>query len=91
MRKFIIAFGIILLAGCKIPTGMEENSLPPPPPPPPLPLIEEIMPVPPMEEFFDDSEAALPIDDSLESPDMTPLVEEILDPTEEPLPPSIEE
>ncbi|MBU1090134.1 hypothetical protein KKF38_05085 [Patescibacteria group bacterium] len=90
MRKLIIVFSIILLAGCKIPTGMEEDSLPPPPPPPPLP-VEEIMPVSPVEEFFDDSEVALPVDDSLESPETVLPVEEILDPTEEPLPPSIEE
>jgi len=30
MRKFIVTFGIMLLAGCQIPTGMEEDSPPPP-------------------------------------------------------------
>ncbi|MCK5471827.1 hypothetical protein KAI54_01415 [Candidatus Gracilibacteria bacterium] len=35
MRKFIATFGIILLAGCQIPTGMEEDS--------PLPPIDEVM------------------------------------------------
>ncbi len=42
MRKFITTFGIILLAGCQIPTGMEEDS--------PSPPIEELMSISSVEE-----------------------------------------
>jgi hypothetical protein len=47
MRKLLASLGVIILAGCQVPTGMDEEEMmddaPPPPPPPP---VEEIDPVP---------------------------------------------
>jgi hypothetical protein len=69
MKKIIATLGIVLLAGCQIPTGMDEeiNDDAPPPPPPPPPPVEEVLP--PVEE-------ALPptlIEENVEAPAETPL------------------
>jgi hypothetical protein len=75
MKKIIATLGIVLLAGCQIPTGMdgEVNDDAPPPPPPPPPPIEAVLPpaemMPPVEEVLPPAS----IEENMEAPAEIPL------------------